>query len=187
MLKIFSIFAKKTVASMINKVEVLQTITPVAVQPLDSINNTVTVKENINMSFLSKLHSFGAWTEKELALIVGKTPAVETVAASILKYAGPALQIVVSAECGAPAGALVGKVLGDAQAGLTAASGLIYDFGANPTASSVVASVQTNLSSLLVAGHITNPTSVATVTKVSDELSSLVTVLNGTTAATPVV
>ena len=177
MLNLFSIFNKKSNTSIINKTEV-----PPVLPSLT--NNTIITKENINMSFLTKLHSFGAWAEKELALIVGKAPAVESVAASVLKYAGPALQIVVSAEAGAPAGALVGKVLADAQAGLAAASGLIYDFGASPTAGSVVASVQANLSNLLSAGHIVNPNSVATVTKVTDELSSLVTVLNN--SGTPV-
>lgn len=129
------------------------------------------------MSFISTLHTFGAWAEKELALLVGKAPAIEQTVASILKYAGPALQTVVTVEAGAPAGAIVGKVIGDAQAGLIAASGLIYDFGANPSVASVIGSVQTNLSALLSAGHVTNPNSVATVTKITTELGSLVTAL----------
>lgn len=129
------------------------------------------------MSFLSSLHTFGAWCEKELTILVGKAPAVEQVAASVLKYAGPALQTIITAEAGAPAGALVGKVIADAQAGLAAASGLIYDFGATPSAGSVIASVQTNLASLLSAGHITNANSTATVTKVVNELAALATAL----------
>lgn len=136
------------------------------------------------MSFLTTLHTFGAWAEKELAALVGAAPKVEQVAASILKYAGPALQTVVAIEAGAPAGAIVGKVISDAQAGLTAASGLIYDFGAQPNIASVVSSVQNNLAALLTAGHVTNSTSVATVTKVVTELGSLAGALN-TTAPTP--
>lgn len=135
------------------------------------------------MSFLTALHTFGAWAEKELAIVVGKAPAVEAVAASVLKYAGPALQTVVTAESGAPAGALVGKVVADAQAGLTAASGLIYDFGANPTFSSVLSSVSSNLSALLSAGHITNANSVATVTKVVTEVNALASSLSTATPA----
>ena len=65
------------------------------------------------MSFLSTLHTFGAWAEKELAALVGKAPAIEQVAASVLKYAGPALQTVVAAEAGAPAGALMPAVSAD--------------------------------------------------------------------------
>jgi len=129
------------------------------------------------MSFISTLHTFGAWAEKELTLLVGKAPAIEQTAASILKYAGPALQTVVTVEAGAPAGAIVGKVVADAQAGLIAASGLIYDFGATPSVASVISSVQTNLAALLSAGHVTNSASVATVTKVTTELGSLVTAL----------
>ena len=135
------------------------------------------------MSFLSTLHTFGAWAEKELAALVGKAPAVEQVIASVLKYAGPALQTVVTAEAGAPTGALVGKVIADAQAGLTAASGLIYDFGASPSLASVVSSVESNLSALLSAGHVTNSNSVATVTKVVTELGSLATALSSSTPA----
>ena len=135
------------------------------------------------MSFLSTLHTFGAWAEKELAALVGKAPAVEQVIASVLKYAGPALQTVVTAEAGAPAGELVGKAVADAQAGLTAASGLIYDFGASPSFASVVSSVQSNLSALLSAGHVTNSNSVATVTKVVTELGSLVTALSSSAPA----
>ena len=129
------------------------------------------------MSFMTALHTFGAWAEKELTILAGKAPAVEQIAASVLKYAGPALQTVVTAEAGAPAGAIVGKVIGDAQAGLAAASGLIYDFGATPSAGSVISSVQSNLSTLLAAGHVTNANSVATVTKVVDELTSLASAL----------
>jgi hypothetical protein len=117
-----------------------------------------------------------------LAALVGKAPAIEQVAASVLKYAGPALQTVVTAEAGAPAGALVGKIIADAQAGLTAASGLIYDFGATPSIASVVSSVENNLGALLTAGHITNPNSVATVTKVVTELGSLSTALTAAPA-----
>ena len=135
------------------------------------------------MSLFTTLHTFGAWCEKELTILVGKAPAIEQVAASVLKYAGPALQTVVSLEAGAPAGAIVGKVIGDAQAGLTAASGLIYDFGATPSTASVVASVQTNLASLLAAGHVSNSNSVAIVQKVVDELAGLVTALTPKPAA----
>lgn len=129
------------------------------------------------MNFSKMLHTFGAWAEKTLAAIIGKAPAIEQTAAAILKYAGPALQVVVSAEAGSAAGAEVAKVVADAQAGLTAASSLIYDFGAQPTFGSVVASVKTNLAALLSAGHITNSTSVATVTKVVTELDGLATAL----------
>ena len=129
------------------------------------------------MSFLSALHTFGAWAEKELLKLEGEAPTIEKVASAILTYAGPALQTVVTAEAGGAAGAIVGKVIGQAQSDLIAGSSLIYDFGAAPTAGSVIGSVVTNLGSLLTAGHITNSTSVATVTKVATELQNLVTAI----------
>ncbi len=132
---------------------------------------------NLFQEMGSALHTFGAWAEKELGLLNKAAPALETTAASILKYAGPALQTVVTAEAGGPAGALVGKVLADAQAALTAASGFIYDYGATPTAASITGSVVSNLSGLLAAAKITNPASVATVTTVVTNLNNLSTAL----------
>lgn len=137
---------------------------------------------NIFQKMDSALHTFGSWVEKELGILYKDAPALETTAAAILKYAGPALQTVVTAEAGGPAGQLVGKVLADAQAGLTAASGFIYDYGATPTAASITGSVVSNLQGLLAAGKITNPTSVATVTSVVTNLNNLT---NALTAAPP--
>ncbi len=126
-------------------------------------------------------HTFAAWCEKEWAIVFKNAPKVESVLAATLKYAGPALQTVVTAEAGSAAGALVGKVIEDAQAGLVAASGLVYDFGATPTVGGVISSVQSNLSSLLSAGHVTNANSVATVNRVVNELSALVSAIPTTT------
>jgi hypothetical protein len=142
------------------------------------------------MSFVSKLvnaeHTFAAWAEKELAALHKDAPALEQTAASVLKYAGPALQTVVTAEAGGPAGAEVGKVVADAQAGLTAAAGFVYDYGANPTAASITGSVASNLSGLLSAAKITNPSSVATVTNVVTNLNALTQAMSGnSTPAAP--
>ena len=122
-------------------------------------------------------HTFAGWCEKEWAAIYKVAPTVENILAATLKYAGPALQIVVTAEAGGAAGAVVGKALADAQAGLLAASALVYDFGATPSVSGVLTGVQSNLSGLLSAGHITNANSVAIVTKVVNELTALVAAL----------
>ena len=123
--------------------------------------------------FSNAEHSFAAWAEKELAKIEAAAPTIERVAGTVLTYAGPALQTVVAAEAGAPAAAVVGKVIQQAQSDLTAASGLIYDFGATPSVASIVSGVQSNLGTLLTAGHVTNANSVATVTKVVNELGTL--------------
>ena len=131
-------------------------------------------------------HTFSGWAEKELGKLYGQAPKIEQVAGTVLTYVGPALQTVVSLEAGAPAGAIVGKVIQDAQSDLTAASGLVYDFGANPTIGSIIASVKTNLSALLTAGHVTNPASVAGVNQVIGELGILATAIGKTPTASPV-
>lgn len=138
---------------------------------------------SIFSAITSAAHTFAAWAEKALLAVTAEAPKVELVAAAILKYAGPALQTVVTVEAGGPAGAIVGKVIADAQAGLIAASGLIYDFGATPSIGSVLSSITTNLQSLLSASHITNQTSINTVTKVVTELESLILALAPPAAA----
>lgn len=140
------------------------------------------------MSIFSKITSavktFAVYAEKELAKLVGAAPKIEAVAATILKYVGPALQILVTAEAGAPAGAIVGSVVSEAQKDLIAAGSLIYDFGATPTVASVIKGVSDNLGVLLTAGHVTNPTSVDTVTKILNNLNSLAAALPAVVAAT---
>ena len=139
------------------------------------------------MSIFSKIvaaeHTFAAWAEKELAKLAGEAPTIEKIIGTVLTYAGPALQTIVTVEAGAPAGAIVGKVVAQAQSDLIAASSLVYDFGVTPTISSIFNSVQTNLGALLAAGHVTNPTSVATVTKVTGELTALLAALSPKPAA----
>lgn len=127
-------------------------------------------------------HTFVGWAEKELAVLYVEAPKIETIVAAGLKYAGPALQIVATTEAGPVAGAEVGAVLADAQAGLIAASGLVYDFGATPTVGSVINSVATNLKPLLAASKISNPKNVAIVTSVVDNLDSLTTAINNQAA-----
>lgn len=139
---------------------------------------------SIFSAITSAEHTFAAWAEKELIKLVAVTPKVEAVAAAVLKYAGPALQIVVTAEAGSAAGTLVASVITEAQTDLIAASSLIYDFGATPSVASIIDSVVKNLAALLVAGHISNSTSVANVTKVLSSLSAVVAVLP-TVTATP--
>ena len=128
-------------------------------------------------------HTFAGWAEKELNKLFGFAPKIEQVADTVLTYVGPALQTVVTLEAGAPAGTIVEKVIQKAQSDLTAVSGLIYDFGANPTIGSIIASVKTNLSALLAAGHVTNPTSVAGMNQVIGELDTLATAIINASAA----
>lgn len=140
------------------------------------------------MSFFSGIasaeHTFAGWADKMWHVFFVEEPKIEHVADTILKYAIPAISIIVGAEAGAPAGAMVSAIGKEAQKDLIAASGLIYDFGATPTAASVINSVQNNITGLLTAGHITNETSVANVNKVVNTLGALVAALPTATKPT---
>lgn len=132
---------------------------------------------------MSVFGNFKAWAESEWTKIFNAAPKIEQIADTVLKYAVPAISIIVGAEAGAPAGAVVASVGAEAQKDLLAASGLINDFGATPTAASIVTGVQSSLSDLLTAGHITNATSVGNVTKVVSTLGALATALAPAPAA----
>jgi len=118
-------------------------------------------------------HTFAAWAEKELLKLEGVAPTIERVVDTVLTYAGPALQTVVTLEAGEPAGALVAKIIGTVQSDLTAASGLINDFGATPSVASVFSAVASNLSTLLADTGVKNPKSVSTVTKIVGEVNAI--------------
>lgn len=129
------------------------------------------------MSLLSAIksaeHSFAAFAEKAWAKIYGETPTIAKITSTVLKYVGPALQMVVSAEVGPAAGAEVGAVIKEAQEDLLAASSLIYDFGATPSLASIFSGVNTELSGLLTAGHIKGSVSIAIVNRVIKEIEVL--------------
>jgi hypothetical protein len=127
-------------------------------------------------------HSFASWAEKELLKIEGEAPTIEKVADTVFQYVGPALQTVVTAEAGTTAGATVGAIIGKAQSTLTAASGLIADFGATPTVPSLLSDVATNLGGVLTAAGVSTK-SVATVTKVVGEVNTLSTAISNAAAA----
>lgn len=122
-------------------------------------------------------HTFAAWCEKEWTALYNEAPKLEQIADTTLKYASGALQIAASVEVNNPAIADISKVLTTAQGGITAASGLIADFGATPTVAGILSGVSSNLSALLSAAHVTNAKSVAAVTKVVNETNTLVTAL----------
>jgi hypothetical protein len=128
-------------------------------------------------------HSTVAWFAKEYQSIHGELPAIDALVDRVAPYMKVLLQTVVTAEFGAPAGTLVADAVSSAQADLDVVSATVYDVGATPSAASMVSAVQSNLSGLLTAGHVTNPTSVATVTKVVTELGSLSTAITNATPA----
>lgn len=139
------------------------------------------------MSFLSVLRGFGGWVAKEWQKVFNAAPQIEQVADTVLSYAAPALQIILGV-LDPPAAAVVGPIIAEVQKDLHVASGLIYDFGANPQAASIIQAVESNLQGLLDAGHIKDAALQAKVTGVIKTISTLaqalqVAVLPSTPAA----
>lgn len=122
-------------------------------------------------------HTFAAWCEKEWAVVYAEAPKVEQVADTVLKYAVGALQIASVVEAKNPEIANINKVITTAQNGITAASGLIADFGATPTAASILSGVSSNLTGLLSAAKVVDPKSVSAVTKVVNEVDTVAAAL----------
>ena len=123
---------------------------------------------------MSIFSGFAAWAEKEWTAFRNEAPKLEQDADMVLKYAAGALQIALSIEGANPAISTISGVINTAMGGITAASGLIYDFGATPTAAGMLTAVSNDLSGLLAAAHVTDPKSVAAVTKTVAEVNGLV-------------
>jgi hypothetical protein len=128
------------------------------------------------MSFLTALKGFGSWVAKEYAKVFAAVPKIEQVADVVLSYAAPALQIILGA-LDPPAALIVGPIIAEVQKDLHVASGLIFDFGANPQASSMIQAVESNLQGLLDAGHIKDTVLQGKVTLIIKSVSSLASAL----------
>lgn len=135
-------------------------------------------------SIASAEHSTMAWIEKELTALEGAEPKIEKVVDAGVSYIGPVLEIALDALGQTAAATEVGAIVSKAQTDLTAVNALITDFGPTPTAASVLASVKTNLSTILTDANVTNATSVAAVTKAVNEVGVLGSAIS--TAATAI-
>jgi hypothetical protein len=135
------------------------------------------------MSFLTELHTFGSWAEKELGKLFTEAPKIEEVTDTVLQYVGGAASIIASLEGGPTASTLVTKAVSTIQTGVTALNGLVSDFGANPTVASIANSLATNASSLLAAAQVKNPASITAANSIVTNLTNLAKAL--TTASTP--
>ena len=128
------------------------------------------------MSFLSALKGFGGWVAKEWTKVFAAAPTIEAVADTVFKYVVPALQIILSAV--APEDAVIlTPIFTEIQKDVSVASGLIFDFGATPTAAGMVAAIEKDLTDLLAAGHIKDAALVAKVQIVINTIGSLATAL----------
>jgi hypothetical protein len=138
-------------------------------------------KEPTPMSFLTCVksfftgvanaeHSTVAWLEKELTALENEAPTIARVVDAGIAYVGPLLQLVLQGINEPGLADAVKSVVAKVQLDLNAGSALVTDFGPSPTAASVFASVETNLSSLLTVTGVKNPASVAQVNKAVAEV-----------------
>lgn len=129
------------------------------------------------MSIFDKLkdaeHTFAAWTQKELAKVLGEVPTFLQIADTTLSYAGPILQTVLAATGQSAAATEAGKIIAEAQQDVIVVRAVITDAGPVPSAAAMIQSIQDNLTGALAAGHITNPVSVALVNKLLKEFAAL--------------
>lgn len=131
-------------------------------------------------------HSTALWFAKQYLKLYNDLPAIDALADRICPWAKLLLQTVVTAEAGAPAGALVAAGVQEAVTDLDVASAAISDAGASPSVASLLSSTQANLSGLLTAGHVKNSGSVAIVTKIVNEVGSLAQIVTAAAAPAPV-
>lgn len=128
-------------------------------------------------------HTFVAWAEKEFQAIEKNEPAVEKIADTALTYAKMILPTILVAEGDPVAAAIALKTMNQAQNDMTAVQGVITDVGASPTVASKIASISTNIGTLLTVGQVKDPKSAANITNVVNSLASVATAIAN--AATP--
>lgn len=146
-------------------------------------------KEAQPMTIFEKLkgfeHNVTNWIASTWAKVYNDAPKVEQVADTFFKYAIPAVGIALDATGNAEISMPAIAALSEAQKDLHAASALVYDFGANPQAKTIVNTVASNLSGILTDAHIKNPRSVAAVTNVVSGALALAALLPDPAPAAP--
>ena len=130
------------------------------------------------MSLLSALKGFGGWVAKVWTKVVNEAPAIEHVADTVFSYVVPALQIVLGA-LDPEALAIAGPIIKEIQKDVTVVSGIVFDFGASPTAANMVAAIEKDLSGLLEAGHIKDANLQAKIQLIVNTVGSLASALKG--------
>lgn len=118
-----------------------------------------------------------SWLVKEYTALYQKEPEIEEVVDETINYVGPALVIFLDATGGAAIAPEVASVVSEAQSDLRVVSALIYDFGATPTAASIIAGVQKELAGLEAAGHVKDAASQAKLTLIINAVGTLATAI----------
>ena len=130
------------------------------------------------MSFLSELKGFGGWVAKEWQKIFGGTKTLVQIADAVFAYVVPALNIILGMVAPEEA-VIVAPILAEIQKSVTVVSGLIFDFGANPTTVSMVQAIEKDLGDLLAAGHIKDAALIAKIQGIVQTIGTLATALLG--------
>lgn len=128
------------------------------------------------MSFLSELKGFGGWVAKEWTKIFGGTKTLVQIADAVFAYVVPALNIILGMVAPEEA-VIVAPILAEIQKSVTVVSGLIFDFGANPTTVSMVQAIEKDLGDLLAAGHIKDAALIAKIQGIVQTIGTLATAL----------
>jgi hypothetical protein len=128
------------------------------------------------MSFMDTLKGFGGWVAKSWQKIFNAAPAIEHVADTVFAYVVPALTIILGMVAPEEA-VVVTPIINEIQKAVAVVSGLIFDFGANPTTVNMVQAIEKDLADLLAAGHIKDAGLVAKIEGVVKTISTLATAL----------
>jgi len=127
--------------------------------------------------------TFVGFLVKEYSAFYKNEPTLIQTIDTVVSYAEDGLAIVLPL---AGAGTLAGPIdaiVEEAVTDLNRASALVYDFGPSPNAASIFAAVQTNLSTLETAGHITNPATVAKVKMIINAIGTVAQLIAKAVAA----
>jgi hypothetical protein len=128
--------------------------------------------------------TFVSYLVKEYAEFYKIEPTlIQTVDATV-SYVEDGLTIVLPL---AGAGTLAGPIdaiVEEAVTDLNRASALVYDFGPSPTAASIFAATQSNLSALETAGHITDPATIAKVKLIINAVGTVAQLIAKAVSAT---
>ena len=127
--------------------------------------------------------TFVSFLVKEYAEFYKNEPTLIQVIDTTVSYAEDGLAIVLPLVGAGTLAGPIDAIVEEAVTDLNRASALVYDFGPSPTAASIFAAVQTNLSTLETAGHITNPATVAKVKMIINAIGTVAQLIAKAVAA----
>jgi DNA-binding phage protein len=131
----------------------------------------VASNEVIKMTFFSKVE---AWFKK----VFTNFPGWATVASSTLNYVAPLLETVLALTAGTPVEAEVATIISKIQADLGVAAVAVENAVTSTSLTNALASIESNLPTLLTTVQVTDPTTVtkvtAVVTEILDEVKAVI-------------